>query len=68
MCDRDLRKCLRRMAAARTRGPLGLFRGSYVGEEKPGVPAPNESCVQTSINIYLFVNGRIVDDWGVEAY
>jgi ketosteroid isomerase-like protein len=44
------------------------IRGRYVGEPKPGSPTPNERFVQTSINIYRFADGRIVDDWGVDAF
>ena len=44
------------------------FRGIYQGEAKPGFPNPGERCTLVAISIYRFANGKIEDDWGVEAF
>lgn len=43
------------------------FRGTYQGEAKPGFPKPGERFTNVAISIYRFVNGKIEEDWGVEA-
>ena len=43
-------------------------RGIYQGEAKPGFPVPGEHCTMGAISIYRFVDGKIVEDWGVEAF
>ncbi|MBV8055529.1 MAG: ester cyclase [Deltaproteobacteria bacterium] len=43
------------------------FRGVYRGEAKPGFPNPGEPCTIVAISTYRFVDGKIEDDWGVEA-
>ena len=40
--------------------------GTYVGEEKPGSPKKGERFASAAIAIYRFVDGKIVDDWGVQ--
>jgi ketosteroid isomerase-like protein len=40
--------------------------GTYVGEEKPGYPKKGERFASAVIAIYRFVDGKIVDDWGVQ--
>ena len=40
--------------------------GTYVGEEKPGYPRKGERFASATIAIYRFVDGKIVDDWGVQ--
>jgi predicted ester cyclase len=44
------------------------FRGVYRGEPKPGFPYPGEPCTIVAISTYRFVDGKIEDDWGVEAF
>jgi predicted SnoaL-like aldol condensation-catalyzing enzyme len=43
-------------------------RGTYIGQAKPGFPTPGKPFTYSSINIYRFVDGKIEDDWGVEAF
>lgn len=43
-------------------------RGIYRGEAKPGFPKPGERVASGAISIYRFVDGKIEDDWGVEAF
>lgn len=43
------------------------FRGTYQGERNPGFPAPGEQVTLVSIALYRFVNGKIEDDWFVDA-
>jgi predicted ester cyclase len=43
------------------------FRGTYQGEARPGFPKPGERYTNTAISIYRFANGKIEEDWGVEA-
>jgi ketosteroid isomerase-like protein len=40
--------------------------GTYVGEERPGGPKKGERFASAIIAIYRFVDGKIVDDWGVQ--
>ena len=42
--------------------------GTYVGEEKPGSPKKGERFASAVIAIYRFVDGKIVDDWGVQEF
>ena len=44
------------------------FRGIYRGATKPGYPQPGERCTIVAISTYRFVDGKIEDDWGVEAF
>jgi predicted ester cyclase len=44
------------------------FRGIYRGAVKPGYPQPGERCTVVAISTYRFVDGKIQDDWGVEAF
>ena len=44
------------------------FRGIYRGEAKPGFPSPGQRCTVVAISTYRFVEGKIEDDWGVEAF
>jgi steroid delta-isomerase-like uncharacterized protein len=43
------------------------FRGTYQGEPKPGLPAPGERITTVSISMYRFANGKIEEDWFVDA-
>jgi predicted ester cyclase len=40
--------------------------GTYVGEERPGGPKKGQRFASAAIAIYRFVDGKIVDDWGVQ--
>ena len=40
--------------------------GMYVGEERPGGLKKGQRFASAAIAIYRFVDGRIVDDWGVQ--
>jgi|HubBroStandDraft_1064217.scaffolds.fasta_scaffold24943_2 ketosteroid isomerase-like protein len=42
--------------------------GTYAGEEKPGLLRRGERFTLAAIAIYRFVDGKIVDDWGVEEF
>jgi predicted ester cyclase len=44
------------------------FRGTYRGEERSGYPKPGERFAQYAISIYRFADGKIEQDWGVEAF
>jgi ketosteroid isomerase-like protein len=44
---------------------FGVF-GTYVGEERSGGPKKGERFASAAIAIYRFVDGKIVDDWGVQ--
>jgi predicted ester cyclase len=44
------------------------FRGIYRGEAEPGFPSPGERCTIVAISTYRFVDGKIEDDWGVQAF
>lgn len=43
------------------------FRGVYRGEARPDFPAPGERIVIAAISMYRFVDGKVVDDWGVDS-
>jgi ketosteroid isomerase-like protein len=43
------------------------IRGKYIGEPKPGFPNPGESFAMGAVAIYRFVDGKIVDDWGIQV-
>ena len=44
------------------------IRGTYNGEPRPGYPKPGEQFTQGMISIYRFANGKIEEDWGLEAF
>jgi predicted ester cyclase len=44
------------------------FRGIYRGAAKPGYPRPGERCTIVAISTYRFVDGKIEEDWGVQAF
>jgi len=44
------------------------FRGIYRGAPKLGYPQPGERCTIVAISTYRFADGKIEDDWGVEAF
>jgi SnoaL-like polyketide cyclase len=44
------------------------FRGIYRAEARPGFPSPGARCTVVTISTYRFVDGKIKDDWGVEAF
>jgi predicted ester cyclase len=41
--------------------------GKYIGERKPGFPNPGERFAMGLIAIHRFVDGKIVDDWGIQV-
>jgi hypothetical protein len=41
--------------------------GTYVGEAKPGFPQPGEQIAMGLVAIYRFLNGKIVDDSGIQV-
>ena len=41
--------------------------GTYVGEAKPGFLQPGEQFAMGLVAIYRFLNGKIVDDWGIQV-
>jgi ketosteroid isomerase-like protein len=43
-------------------------RGTYRGEARPGFPNPGQHFAMGAISIYRFVDGKIEDDWGAEAF
>lgn len=43
------------------------IHGTYIGEPKIGFPKPNERFSMGAIAIYRFVDGKIVDDWGIQV-
>ncbi|MGO9450384.1 MAG: ester cyclase [Candidatus Binataceae bacterium] len=43
------------------------IRGTYVGEPKNGFPNPGERFAMGGVAIYRFVDGKIVDDWGIQV-
>jgi ketosteroid isomerase-like protein len=43
------------------------IHGKYIGEPKPGFPNPGERFAMGAVAIYRFVDGKIVDDWGIQA-
>ena len=44
------------------------FCGVYRGEAKPGFPNPGERYTVVAISTFRLVDGKIEDDWGVEAF
>jgi len=42
------------------------IRGTYIGEAKHGFPEPGERFAMGAVAIYRFVDGKIVDDWGIQ--
>lgn len=42
-------------------------RGTYIGEPKHAFPKPGERFAMGLVAIYRFVNGKIVDDWGIQV-
>jgi predicted SnoaL-like aldol condensation-catalyzing enzyme len=42
------------------------IRGTYIGEPKHGFPKPGERFAMGAVAIYRFVDGKIVDDWGIQ--
>jgi ketosteroid isomerase-like protein len=46
---------------------LWSISGKYIGEPKPGFPNPGERFAMGLIAIYRFVDGKIVDDWGIQV-
>jgi ketosteroid isomerase-like protein len=43
------------------------IRGKYMGEPKPGFPNPGERFAMGAVAIYRLVDGKIVDDWGIQV-
>jgi predicted ester cyclase len=43
-------------------------RGTYQGEAQTGYPEPGERVTMGSMAMYRFVDGKIEEDWGVEAF
>ncbi|HXN85686.1 MAG TPA: ester cyclase, partial [Candidatus Binataceae bacterium] len=43
------------------------MHGTYVGECKNGFPKPGERFAMGAVAIYRFVDGKIVDDWGIQV-
>jgi predicted ester cyclase len=43
------------------------LRGTYIGEVKHAFPKPGERFAMGIIAIYRFVDGKIVDDWGIQV-
>ena len=42
------------------------IRGTYIGEPRHGFPKPGERFAIGGVAIYRFVDGKIVDDWGIQ--
>jgi ketosteroid isomerase-like protein len=42
------------------------IRGTFVGEPTPGFPANGERFEMGAVAIYRMVDGKIVDDWGIQ--
>jgi predicted ester cyclase len=42
------------------------MRGIYIGEPVPGFPKKGERFAMGAVAIYRFVDGKIVDDWGIQ--
>ena len=42
------------------------IRGTYIGEPRHGFPKPGERFAMGGVAIYRFVDGKIVDDWGIQ--
>jgi hypothetical protein len=43
------------------------IRGTYIGEPLPGFPKKGERFAMGGVAIYRFVDGKIVDDWGIQV-
>ena len=43
------------------------IRGRYIGEARRGFPNPGERFSMGAVAIYRFVDGKIVDDWGIQV-
>jgi ketosteroid isomerase-like protein len=43
------------------------INGTYIGEAKHGFPKPGERFAMGVVAIYRFVDGKIVDDWGIQV-
>jgi len=43
------------------------IRGTYIGEVKNGFPKPGELFAMGAVAIYRFLDGKIVDDWGIQV-
>jgi predicted ester cyclase len=43
------------------------IRGRYIGEVKNGFPKPGELFAMGAVAIYRFLDGKIVDDWGIQV-
>jgi len=43
------------------------IRSKYIGEPKPGFPNSGERFAMGAVAIYRFVDGKIVDDWGIQV-
>ena len=41
--------------------------GKYIGNPRPGFPNPGERFAMGAVAIYRFVDGKIVDDWGIQV-
>jgi len=41
---------------------------TWIGEQRPGLPAYGEKVVVGSMSWYRFVDGKIVEDWGTEVF
>ncbi|HUA36129.1 MAG TPA: ester cyclase [Candidatus Binataceae bacterium] len=42
------------------------IRGTFVGEPTPGFPAKGEKFAMGAVAIYRMIDGKIVDDWGIQ--
>jgi ketosteroid isomerase-like protein len=42
------------------------IRGTFVGEPTPGFPTRGERFEMGAVAIYRMVDGKIVDDWGIQ--
>jgi predicted SnoaL-like aldol condensation-catalyzing enzyme len=42
------------------------IRGTYIGEPLPGFPDKGKRFAMGAVAIYRFVDGKIVDDWGIQ--
>ena len=43
------------------------IRGKYIGEPRTGFPNPGEHFAMGAVAIYRLVDGKIVDDWGIQV-
>jgi len=41
--------------------------GTYIGEPRSGFPKPGEKFSMGGVAIYRMVDGKIVDDWGIQV-